>query len=995
MGSNLVDRPSHLSTLSQCWLWAVGIACLIGLPIAANPFGLRAYPYGKAGWLLICSVLLAGALLLWHNERQVRPSSAAQIASRDPLCLGFLVWLAWLGINAMLAMDRVPAWLGDSLRREGAFLCIATAVVTAAVYFSANGLSRRVSWPVVLCIGTVIPALATFFQFWENGWTLKATLTGTQGNSGFLGALMMLGLPITAALWWTTPSGVQRRLWMLVGGLQLFGLAVSLARGPLLGALVALWALALWGSIVARQRSLQFVAALLPVLAGAALFVLNILMPSLSEQVPALARFQFSGSASTEARLGIWAAGMQLFAESGAFRQLVGYGADAGATVFMSHIPAWVFRTEGPWFSIDRMHSQTLETLLTFGMVGVVIEWGLFAAVMHRWIVLSGLQFRGFTSMAWASGVAGIAAVAGGMAFGKPAVPSLLGVGFGLGWLAVWLVGHWQASRRAMQPGSAPLGEERFVLAALGVSLAGYWIASQVGVNDVAVKMYAYALAAMIAAQKLVAVTTTASARAEAGDPPIARTAFPAHWVLWTVIPLACLTLAPAFSGATSLMAPTMPMLAKALICAAACSALALANRCYPRDVLASSATSKTWKPLLWMVPSILIYGAAYYIAMASLAGSTVDTLGVGDVLASTYWLATGLALVGALAGGLIFFGNEPHAPLTQFSHRPGRAIAISVVLVLSLAGTLGFVVGDSRADISAKLAQWSTNQGRPDRALLFSREATQLAGTQRTAWVGLAQAEFGQAVAAAGSGVPAESSSLNALKEALARSIQAAEQGRGLSPADPSLLGLLAEANSFKAAPQAMAAFGGEAARKSHGQEAIRYFEESLKTRGMHPWTLRSLVRLELDYGTRERALRFAERLIASDPKGEIGYEEKALIALKANDMAQFAAVLREGIAKTGGALSLRRPLAEWLFRQGDVAGATRELEAVVAKTPKDWTAVRDLIRLYLRQNANDKALALAQGARSFVPEQERASLEELLRNLQPQPFTGGGLKP
>ena len=49
----------------------------------------------------------------------------------------------------------------------------------------------------------------------------------------------------------------------------------------------------------------------------------------------------------------------------------------------------------------------------------------------------------------------------------------------------------------------------------------------------------------------------------------------------------------------------------------------------------------------------------------------------------------------------------------------------------------------------------------------------------------------------------------------------------------------------------------------------------------------------------------------------------------------------------------------------------------------------------LYLRQNANDKALPLAKSARQFVPEQERASLEDLLRKLEPQPFTGGGLKP
>ena len=995
---------------------AFGAACIVGLPIAANPFGAQSYSYGKFHWLLMCGALMLGAWLLRWADRPglAVPGSAVTwrlSAGRGQanrlISVLFAGWVAWLMLTSLVATDRIPALLGDSLRREGAISSLALALLALAVRVTSNDRGRWRSWALVLSLGSVIPMCATLLQFLASDMTLRVTLIGTLGNPVFLGALMMLALPLSIAQWLAATSRMQRGVWAAAGSMQAVALLLSMSRGPLIGAVIAIWALLLWAAMVRRQRLLLGLSLAVPALALLVLAGIT-LTPAVVEQVPALARFQFKASGSSDARLGIWAAGLSLFAEADWVRQLFGYGVEAGAMVYMSYMPAWVFRIEGLGLSVDRMHCQMLETLLATGVIGVLIELALFGAVMHRCLAPIGLRLGLFRACGIALLAAGIFAVAGAGLFGRAVWPSMFGIGYAAGWLGIWLAGQWTCAKAPpgeVVPADSPAGtKDRFLLAAAAVALLAYWVEAQLGVNDVSVRAFAFVLAALAVAYP----AATAGHRvddARAGLEPAmpltsavtaSRIDLPVHWVVWPALPLVFLTMAPPVQGATAWLAPAMASLGMALLAAAVLCAFGWFCHRTEMSTPPEAPLPGSTRKALWRFAAVLpLYAACHYLMLASLAGDTVDSTGAETTLTIFFWWVIGLALLAAGAAGLAAFGRVPHAPLARFADHPAWASGAGAMAGLLVTGAVYFSIQDSRAGIATKLAQWAAAQGKSAQALRYFSDATVFSPTQRTAWINLSQVEFGQALGAArDTGAPGQARAA-LVQGHLGRSIAAAERGLVNAAADPFLLALLGETRTLEAAPFAADIFGGEAARKGHGQEAIRYFEQSLKTRGTHPFTLRSLVRLELDYGTPARAQEFAERLIKSDPKSDIGYEERALIALRANDMQGFAATLRSGIEMTGGAVSLRRPLAEFLFRQGDIPGATREMEAIVAQTPKDWIAVRDLIRLYLRQNANDKALPLAKSARQFVPEPERASLEDLLRNLEPQPFTGGGLKP
>ena len=978
--------------LSRAAVSALAAGCLLVLPVIANPFA-ETGSHARFYWLAACAVLIAFAGALTWAER---PGDVNGLAVPWPLRWLFIL-VGWIFLTACISIEPVTAWLGDTARREGALSWGFAALVAAAVWRTSAQERNWRDWCALLSMSSTVPALATVFQFIAAGMSLTTTLTGTLGNPVFLGALMMLAMPLSLAQWLAGATSRVRFGWAALAGLQTLALVLSLARGPLIGAVIAAWSLLLWAGLALKRRPLVIAACAAPVLLLIFFAVISYLA-ALPEASPQLARFQFKSNSSSEARLGIWAAGMALFADAGLMRQLSGFGVDTGIMTHMSHMPAWVYRIEGLGMNVDRMHSQTLETLINAGVVGAVLEFGLFTALVHSWLQRAGLGVRWPVVAGVSLGSGAVLGMAGASLAGLATLPSSFAIGIAGGWLALFFVRQVIETRRGAGAATAQPGQILGV--AIGLALIACWIESQLGVNDITVRVFTFALIGLQCAQgayagsasALVAETATALAT-EPVLPPLRLDS-----IAWTALPAIFLAWAPPQTGGGIWLGANPSALMQGGLLALAMALFALLYERYgavpsvPAAPMKATRSNAAWWLFAALVP---LYGLGHFLLIGTLAGMTLDSVVSADSTALLFLTSMALALLVMLIVALTLFAGVAHAPLARFSHAPLMAGAVAFIGLVAVAAAAHLLWLDVRADTLARHSIWSTALGRGDTAAGLADRATESAPRTRGLWTALARAHFGEAFRAAQNNALLVESRKTEVQLHAAKAQQALDRALELGRRDPFVWALRGELNTFKAAPYAAEFFGGDAARKGLAQEARLSFEKSLASRSNHPYTLRGLIRVELDYGSIERATILADQLIASDPKSEIGYEERALIALRANDNAGFAAALRNGIEKTGGAASLRRPLAEFLFRQGDVPGATREMEQLVAKTPQDWYAARDLIRLYLRQNANDKALALAQSARNFVPEQERASLEDLLRNLAPRPFTGGGLKP
>ena len=989
-----VSSTSVVTSLSHALLVTVGLACILVLPLMGNPFGAHGYGYAKTGWLLICSSVLITLTALIGADGGLVAARAA--AKKGGLVLALLAaWMLWIAISASVSIEPLVAWLGDSPRREGGLSWLACAAICVTAFLTGSKPEGWRAWTQALSWCSLLPAVATIGQFLHTDFSFTITLTGTSGNPVFLGAILMAVLPLSIAQVLSAQTGkFERYAWGLLGLAQAVALALTFARGPILGALLGVWLFLAASSLAVRNANLVRAAVAVPVAALVFLLMVN-MIPSLPDQFPAFQRFLFKATASNEARIGYWGAGLALWADLPFGRQLAGVGPDTGLLAYMTHVPAWLYRLEGFGLRMDRLHNEILESLLQTGAVGALLEMAFFNAVVLR--ALHGLGLRmPYVRLALFGLIGGaLAAAIGALLMANfTVVPVAFGIGIGAGWIVAWLLAQWRAGGSAGQHFSQHDGLR---LAALGAGVIGFWIESQLGVNDITVRAIVFAMAGMIAAKAPFCHASALGVANQPQDSSVDRRSYLSPWLACCAIPVYFLLWTTPHYGGSVWIAPSIMQYLECALGLTLFSGFGWLCARERREALPSGGSrgGVSFGSVGLFAAAVLGYAVIHFIVMSTLVGEGVGWTMALDGPIAIFWAIAGFSLIVAGLLALAVFARTHQNPLADFMSRPGPTIATALLGLVMTGSVTWYAINESRADAATRLAQWAASQGKWERQLHYAEAATQIAPFERLHWATLAQAYFQQGLLAAQAqniGPPERS---RMAVDAITRSMQAAVRAEKLAPRDPFILGLIAENHMFWTSPASAGLAQSDAERRQHAQAAITNFERSILTRHSYPTVLRNLAQLEAGYGDPTRGFGYVQRLLNEDPKSDIGYLEKAQFALRQNDIAGALSTLRNGIEATGGLNSIRRPLAELLFRQGDVPGATLEMEAVVKQAPKDWFATRDLIRLYLRQNANDKALALAQSARQFVPEQERASLEDLLRKLEPQPFTGGGLKP
>ena len=366
-------------------------ACLTPLVVnlwASQPFEtpkaavVRTLVWIMAGcWLVDCLIArrspwrdLRGNPLLWPTLAVGCAWALATALGVDP---GLSLWGSYersQGLLTLLSYLLLFLLVSARLRTRLQIERLVAVVAATGVPLVCLGAAQALGWqPVPLASDARSPVYATL------------------GRSNFLGAYLAMVLPLTVVWAWTA-----RRRWLRLAGVilvlaELAVIGLTLARGAWLAAGAGLGALALAHALVPVPGATRHPTPLTAPVPGALppRLKLAIAAGALVVLAAALAVALGLGSAqegSTAARRTIWQATLELVGQ----RPWLGYGPDALGLVFPQVYPPQLVYYQGRGLTVDRAHNLVLDGLVTAGLVGLVAQLAVAAALL----VVAGRALR-------------------------------------------------------------------------------------------------------------------------------------------------------------------------------------------------------------------------------------------------------------------------------------------------------------------------------------------------------------------------------------------------------------------------------------------------------------------------------------------------------------------------------------------------------------------------------------------------------------------------
>ncbi|MBI4190893.1 MAG: O-antigen ligase family protein [Betaproteobacteria bacterium] len=676
----------------------------------------RGFEIAKQSLAEPLAVLALGAALLAGGWRWVMQQGVATKTASIALA----AFLVLAGVSVALGEMPEVALFGSYFRREG----LVTWLVYGAFFFAVLGWAhhsgRLTGFLDALLLASVIPAAYAIQQrlgldFYPLGARDLTRPGGTLGNPVFLAAYLGLLLPITVVRCWQA----RRRLselapWLIVTVLQACGLLLTQTRGPLLAAVIGLVMLACFAAGYARARRVFLGAAAAFAVVVAALIAINTLpgAKQWAQDAPVAGRLVFDldrdagaatavASRSAAARLGMWRAGAEIFAAAPLRSQLFGYGPDSAYMHFFPYTPVMVMQAIG-YKAIntnDRLHADTLDIGLNFGLLGWLAYGLFFGSVMFAAArALFGLSgsapawmFFAFTF--WGGVLSSAAAVLTGLA--AAAVPAF-GLGMSAGWF-LFLVGcAWRALKHGVPQTAGIHPGHRALLAGLTSALLVFWVDAQVNIPVLTTRLISFGIAAFIL------VIGEGMVR-RAGDGANSESAAGDNLWVWGIafslvaayasfLPVATFDATTGARETGRWWLRTLPILSILLIAALAAWARAR------RSGGVGSGVAWSWLAIAVGLP--MLYAAGHFALMVKAEAGP----GLSDVQSIS---------IASFAGPIFIFGmcivlallasrGTVAPPLSRAARFSIFALAASVLLVASLHWR------STRADVASAAAQWA-----------------------------------------------------------------------------------------------------------------------------------------------------------------------------------------------------------------------------------------------------------------------------------------------
>jgi len=297
--------------------------------------------------------------------------------------------LALIIFNALIALDLTASFFGSYMRLQGSLIFIYYWLWMILLLIYLRDKSQIKASLIAVALGAtpvLLYALAQRFGYdplvWGESGMSRAF--SSLGQPNFLGAYVAMGLFLTGALLITIK---QRIVQALVGILLLMQLAVLVFTYSRSAWLAVISGLVLIGFLILLKRRLFKLTISLILIIVVSISTLVVFNQELSRQnlfqqnrIAQLFLSSFNvrtDGGSSKARMNIWQSGWLIYRDSSVYRQLVGYGKESQAQLYVRHYAInWAYYERINSFA-DRAHNIILDTLLEYGLLGLIIFAGL------------------------------------------------------------------------------------------------------------------------------------------------------------------------------------------------------------------------------------------------------------------------------------------------------------------------------------------------------------------------------------------------------------------------------------------------------------------------------------------------------------------------------------------------------------------------------------------------------------------------------------------
>lgn len=369
-------------------VWSL-VAIAIGVPLILSISTSDTYGMPKLTYLHLVTILIAVAWAIEIvNDRRIE-------LIRSPLDLPILTFIAFTGIATLLSINRYQSFFGDFSRYDG-FLTYLNYLFL--FFVAANHLRDKSSVKTVLyaIVGTSlfisIYGISQHFGYdfflMEGGADISRSFS-TLGNPVFLGAYLVLIIPIAIGLSWAEKD-YKRYIFGSAAALGVICLFFTYTRAAWIGffaSAVTLLILApkfLKGKLRSIPRK-KWIAGV-----GIAIVLLILVISSASyskyNQLSRVVSETVSVSGSVSTRLFTWGSTMHLIKD----RFALGWGPDTFPLVFPKYENVHQIQIEGRNVMTDRSHNEFLQIASGMGLVGLFAYLWIF--VVFGYFCLSTLK---------------------------------------------------------------------------------------------------------------------------------------------------------------------------------------------------------------------------------------------------------------------------------------------------------------------------------------------------------------------------------------------------------------------------------------------------------------------------------------------------------------------------------------------------------------------------------------------------------------------------
>ena len=438
------NLPAILAIVADNVAEAAWLASVVVVALHFNLHTFTIFEADKIAMFKVLAALLLAALLLrisvWRYSGHTATASE-MAAAIPPASAGIAVALL---LSTGLSIAPQISWHGTYMRAHGAVmeLCLLAVLVAQCVGLRRPAQMQRLLDTIVLA--ATISALYGILQHlkldpaeWGQAF-LGDRVSSTQGNPIFLGAYLVLTLPLTLACALQTllrstggmRNHAQAALQLLSAIMQVLAIWFTGSRGPLLGIAAGCLFMAICQAAALNNR--KALLALFGVAGAVLLFLYALNIPNGPLEAlrdrPYLGRLAHvwdttnRTESSTQVRIETWRHAKDALLTTPALiyadgtvdtwsrlRLLIGYGPETAGFVLP---PSYRTEFHNALFS-DRAHNMLWDTLLTTGIIGAVAAYWLWATLANKLLLqlgfLTGSKNRyGLWALQFAGATAGL-----------------------------------------------------------------------------------------------------------------------------------------------------------------------------------------------------------------------------------------------------------------------------------------------------------------------------------------------------------------------------------------------------------------------------------------------------------------------------------------------------------------------------------------------------------------------------------------------------------